>query len=137
MRSHSLSRLLEAGRGRSMHEIVSEIRCPAGCVPGMSNQIKATTREFLGITLEAARAARLNAEDGLFICTRCGCVWRRFFDSYILSYRTIKLGTSTPPTRFCPAPWLNKALSGGDARSDPAPPTRTRRFAHRPTHGGE
>lgn len=97
-----------------MIEIGSELRCPAGCVDCTPDQIKATTRESLGIPAERAGAARLESDDGLFICTRCGCFWRRLFDSYILRYRTIILGTSTPLTRFCPAPWLNRVLSVDD-----------------------
>ncbi len=93
-----------------MRGIGNEIQCPAGCAAGRSGHIKTTTPEFLGFRAEDAQATRLNPGDELFICTLCGCVWRRFFDTYILRYRSTILGTSTPLTRFFPAPWLNKML---------------------------
>lgn len=103
--------------GESVRTTDDNLTCPARCVTGTSDHIHSISCEFLGITPDAIR---LHATDELLLCTLCGCVWRRHFDKYILRYRTSIVGTSTPLTRFCPAPWLNRVLSPKDAPADGA-----------------
>lgn len=81
--------------------------CPAGCGATESAGLHPVSPSELKFTPLILTASRMQEDDQLLLCSKCGRVVRRSFDSYILRFHLQTLGTySVRRDQFEPGPWL-------------------------------
>jgi hypothetical protein len=85
--------------------------CPAGCASrkgeGEGEGLRRVSSSELRLTPLILTASRMQEEDQLLLCSVCGRVVRRSFDTYILRFHLQLLGTyHAHQGQFEPGPWL-------------------------------
>jgi len=85
--------------------------CPAGCASGQGGGLRPSSPSELRLTPLVLAASRMQDGDQLLLCSACGRVVRRSFDSYVLHFRMESLGTyHAGQGRFEPKPWLRHEM---------------------------
>jgi hypothetical protein len=103
--------------------------CPAGCGSREGESLRHVSPSELRLTPLILTASRLQEEDQLLLCTACGRVVRRSFDSYILRFHLQSLGTyHAHQDQFEPGRWLQSEMERLTRVSPPnaAPPDAAR-----------
>lgn len=85
--------------------------CPANCAEGGREHQKQVSAQQVGISAQFLRAQGVKACDQLWVCLTCGRVRHRIFDSFLLRFRMVDLGTyDEARLAFEPNVWLTKKV---------------------------
>lgn len=111
---------------------MTEHECPAGCasrngkgeVEGEREVLRRVSPSELRFTPLILTASRMQEEDQLLLCSVCGRVVRRSFDTYVLRFHLQSLGTyDAHQGQFEPGPWLQSEM---ERLTLVSPPNRAR-----------
>jgi hypothetical protein len=93
---------------------MSKNECPAGCGSwgsGEGDGLRPVSPTELRLTPLILTASRMQEDDQLLMCSACGRVVRRSFDSYILRFHVQSLGTyHVRQNQFEPGRWLQSEM---------------------------
>src|SRR5579863_2085333 len=85
--------------------------CPAGCRAEQGKGLRRASSAELRLTPLLLTAAKMQDGDQLLLCTVCGRVFRRTFDSYLLHFRLEPLGTyRASEGQFEPKAWVQHEM---------------------------
>ncbi len=90
---------------------MSKSECPVGCGTRDGEGLRRVSPSELRLTPLVLTASRMQDDDQLLLCGACGRVVRRSFDTYILRFRLLPLGTyHAHQGQFEPGPWLRSEM---------------------------